>query len=425
MNDSETPQFENRSRICPNCRLLTPAAMARCLECGYLPPEIEAQQREQRERRRAANFVDELLQRKAPFTFIILGVNIAMFFVTMFAGGAADLDILEGFGAFKVELIRSGEWWRLVVPMFLHVGIVHLAFNMYGLWVLGPQIEALYGSARFVMLYVLAGIGGFFVSSFFAGKIMVGVGASGALFGLFGVLFVFIFKYKKELPTLLQRSMRRGIFLTLALNLGLTFLIPFISRSGHLGGLATGMLLALVVPYWRLRDSEPSKFWNIGQVLSLVLVAFSFVVMFARYQGPKPGFRNVGFRSNIEPTSKVMRGLSAFLQFSNEAERTFFIVQKKLETTPVGTPLPGDLKPLNLKARENLGKVPKWEPGADNLVTRLRDLLKDQDAVLDNPDPKAVEALRRKFNEYQQAQREWLEKDGKEYGLAFEESEES
>lgn len=420
MNDSETPQFENRSRICPNCRLLTPAALSRCLECGYLPPEIEA---EQREERRAANFVDELLQRKSPFTFIFLGVNIALFVLTMFAGGSADPDILRFFGASQNDLIKAGEYWRLVVPMFLHIGLIHLAFNMYALWIIGPQLEVIYGSARYVILYLASGIGGFVASYFFAAPTAIGAGASGALFGLMGVLFVYTRRYKKEIPPLLLVGMRRGIMWTLVINLGITFLLPMISRPGHLGGLVTGMLMALVVPHSPLREKKTPVGWIIGQVAALVLVTVAFVAMFAHYGGPKPSWRNLGFRMNIVPGLDFGEKVGAFVENGNAAEKTFLDIQKKLEKAPAGTPLPADLKTANLKAQEKLAKVPKWNPGADQLIIRLRDLLKDQEAVLDKPDPKAVEALRRKFKEYEQAQRKWLETEGEQYGLTFEEPE--
>lgn len=418
MNDSETPQYENRSRICPACGLLTPAAIPRCLECGHLPPEIEAEQREQR---RAAYFVDELLSRKSPFTFIFIGVNVAMFLLTMFTGGAADPDVLRFYGAAQNDLIRGGEWWRLIVPMFLHVGGIHLAFNMYALWILGPQLEAIYGSARYVMLYLASGIGGFVASFFFSAPNVVGAGASGALFGLMGVLFVYTRRYKKEIPPLLLGEMNRGIVRTLVINLLLTFAIPFISRPGHLGGLATGMLLALVIPHSPLREKKTPVGWVVGQIASLVLVGVAFVAMFAHYAGPKPSWRNLAIVRNLLPTGG--EALAAFVENGNAAEKTFLEIQKKLETTPAGTPLPAELKTSNLKAQEKLAKVPKWNPGADELLVRLRDLLKDQEAVLDKPDPKTVAALRRKFKEYEQAQREWLEKEGVNYGLSFEESE--
>lgn len=420
MNDSETPQFENRSRICPNCRLLTPAAMSRCLECGYLPPEIEIEQREQR---RAANFVDELLQRKSPFTFIFLGVNVAMFVLTMFAGGSADPDTLRFFGASQNDLIKGGEYWRLVVPMFLHVGLIHLAFNMYALWIIGPQLEVIYGSARYVILYLASGIGGFVASYFFAPPMAVGAGASGALFGLMGVLFVYTRRYKKEIPPLLLVGMRRGIMWTLVINLGITFLIPMISRPGHIGGLVTGMLLALVVPRSPLREKKTPLGWVFGQLAALLLVTVAFVAMFAHYQGPKPSWRKLGLAINVVPGWGLSESLGAFVENGNAAEKVFLDIQKKLEANPEGKFFPADLKTSNLKAQEKLAKVPKWNPGADRLIIRLRDLLKDQEAVLDKPDPKAIEALRRKFKEYEKAQREWLETEGEQYGLTFEENE--
>lgn len=158
------PVTERPLRVCHQCGLLTPSGVLRCLECGALPPEVE---REQRERQRAARFVEAVFFRRAPLSYVLIGINVAMFLLTAFAGGSTDPEVLTAFGACNRKLIDQGEVWRLVVPMFLHIGIIHLLANMYALWVLGPQLESLYGSARFTILYLLSGIGGFVASYFF------------------------------------------------------------------------------------------------------------------------------------------------------------------------------------------------------------------------------------------------------------------
>lgn len=157
------PVTERPLRVCHQCGLLTPSGVLRCLECGALPPEVE---REQRERQRAARFVEAVFFRRAPLSYVLIGINVAMFLLTAFAGGSTDPEVLTAFGACNRKLIDQGEVWRLVVPMFLHIGIIHLLANMYALWVLGPQLESLYGSARFTILYLLSGIGGFVASYF-------------------------------------------------------------------------------------------------------------------------------------------------------------------------------------------------------------------------------------------------------------------
>src|SRR6185295_3406352 len=119
------------------------------------------------------------------------------------------------------------QWWRFVTPVFLHSGVIHLAVNMYSLWMLGPYVEKLYGSAKFVFFWVVTGIAGV-VASYFAlvpadtnlgvlGRFVLktqdvpSAGASGALFGLVGVLFVFGIRYRNELPEGFKRAFGTGL----------------------------------------------------------------------------------------------------------------------------------------------------------------------------------------------------------------------
>ena len=108
-------------------------------------------------------------------------------------------------------LIASGQWWRFVTPVFIHIGLLHLAFNSYALWIVGPQVEKLYGPARFVILYVLTGIAGVY-GSYFTIPNAISAGASGAIFGLFGVLLVFGIRYRHSIPPEFKRAVGTGVF---------------------------------------------------------------------------------------------------------------------------------------------------------------------------------------------------------------------
>src|SRR5262249_62026124 len=115
------------------------------------------------------------------------------------SGGSEDTDTLIAFGAKTNGLLQSGEWFRLITPIFIHAGLLHLLLNSYALWVVGTQVEKLYGSARFLLIYLLAGVGG--VAGSYFGPIIIhksfdspSVGASGARFGLFCVRAVVGFR---------------------------------------------------------------------------------------------------------------------------------------------------------------------------------------------------------------------------------------
>lgn len=169
------------------------------------------------------------------------------------SGGSNDPATLIAFGAKMNDLLRRGEWFRLVTPVFIHAGFLHLLLNSYALWVVGPQVERLYGSARFLLIYLLSGGGG--VAGSFLGQIMFrrpdapSVGASGAIFGLFGALAVFVYKYRRELPPAFRRALRAGVLPVIVINLAIGFSFPFIDNAAHIGGLITGAVLTLVIPY--------------------------------------------------------------------------------------------------------------------------------------------------------------------------------
>src|SRR5438128_5405715 len=178
-------------------------------------------------------------------TYALIGVNVAMWLVTALVGPgdwlhqlvSPDMSTLMLLGAKVGPAIRGGEYWRLVTATFLHYGIIHLAVNMWALLQLGTVCEVLYGRARFLILYVCSGVMGTFAS--YKLSEVLGVGASGAIFGLFGVAVVYSIKYRRELPRGMGDRMLRSLMPALLLNLVITITIPLIDKFAHLGGLIT------------------------------------------------------------------------------------------------------------------------------------------------------------------------------------------
>jgi membrane associated rhomboid family serine protease len=132
--------------------------------------------------------------------------------------------------------VANGEWYRLVTSMFLHASILHIGSNMLVLYWVGPQLETRYGPARYLALYMGAGIAGGLGSFLLEPHVPV-VGASGAIFGLFGAIAVVLLRTTGSIAPILP---------LLFINLALTFTVPGIAYGGHLGGLAGGVLIALV-----------------------------------------------------------------------------------------------------------------------------------------------------------------------------------
>jgi membrane associated rhomboid family serine protease len=143
-------------------------------------------------------------------------------------------------GPGEVGGVAVGEYYRLLTAAFLHAGIFHLAMNMFALAMLGPTLESALGRSRFLALYMLSALGGSTLSFLLSAPNQLGVGASGAIFGLFGAYYVVVRRLGGE---------TRSIVMLLVINLVITFTIPIIDWRAHLGGLLTGALVAAALAY--------------------------------------------------------------------------------------------------------------------------------------------------------------------------------
>ncbi len=178
---------------------------------------------------------------KPRMTYILLYINIVIFFLIELNGGSMNPENLILFGAKYNPAIVNGEWWRIVTSMFLHIGFLHLFMNMLALYFLGTVVERIYGSFRFVYIYLLAGIAGGLTS--FAFNVSIAAGASGAIFGLFGALLFFGTIY----PDLFKQTMGVNVLLILIINLVFGLLVPQIDMGAHLGGLIGGYIASAIV----------------------------------------------------------------------------------------------------------------------------------------------------------------------------------
>jgi len=148
-------------------------------------------------------------------------------------------------GAVYGPAVADGEWWRLITAAFLHLGALHILFNMYALWLFGPIMEQMYGHVEFAVIYVLCALGGN-VLTILAAPDQPALGASGAIFGLFGLAFV-VSRRRHLLLGPEARAMLSRVGTLLVLNVIITFSVPNISWTGHLGGLAVGAVIGLLL----------------------------------------------------------------------------------------------------------------------------------------------------------------------------------
>jgi len=177
-------------------------------------------------------------------SYAILGVTVVVSFLAMQPEGSGLLRLLE-----LDKGLGNGQWWRLVSPVLVHASLLHLAFNMYFLYLVGPLVEQVYGSARFLLLYVLTAATAS-LASFVLGS-GPSVGASGALFGLCGVLLVGRVLHRPVLRGQQRAIMSQIGFLVvinLVLGFGMNTFGGNIDNFAHLGGLAGGLWLGLLIP---------------------------------------------------------------------------------------------------------------------------------------------------------------------------------
>lgn len=162
-----------------------------------------------------------------------------------------------------VHGIAEGEYYRLITAMFLQYGLLHLLLNVWALWVLGRVLEATLGPARFVALYLTAGLGGNVAAYLFTAPNVPTAGASGAIFGLFAALFVVLRKLGRDTSAVVP---------ILVINLFFTFTVPNISIGGHLGGLAVGAVVALSMAYAPRARRTLVTYGTVGAVLAVLAV---------------------------------------------------------------------------------------------------------------------------------------------------------
>ncbi|NOZ06520.1 MAG: rhomboid family intramembrane serine protease [Chloroflexi bacterium] len=192
------------------------------------------------------------------FTYILLAINVAVWLAMTAMGGSTNTGTLIRFGAKVNDLIVQGQYWRLLTSIFLHAGIAHLGFNMYALYVLGLEVERLYGHKRFLVLYFMAGLFGSVLSFNFGARISVG--ASGAIFGLAAALMAFFARHR-EMFGRHGRQQLLNIAFIIAINLFIGFSLPGIDNLGHLGGLAAGLVLG----WYFTPDYQTSWDWSVNQ----------------------------------------------------------------------------------------------------------------------------------------------------------------
>ncbi|MCV7302093.1 rhomboid family intramembrane serine protease [Mycobacterium barrassiae] len=191
-------------------------------------------------------------------TYVLIAINVVMFGLQMVSPELQRELVLFS------PAVADGEWYRLLTSAFLHYGPMHIVFNMWALYVIGPPLEIALGRARFIALYLMSALGGSVVVYMLSTLGAQTAGASGAVFGLFGATFVIGRRLNMD---------TRWVIALIVINLVITFVVPNISWQGHLGGLVTGAVIAAAYAY------APRKHRTAVQASATVAVLLLFLLL--------------------------------------------------------------------------------------------------------------------------------------------------
>ena len=273
---------QSATRMCPNCRALIDRKARVCPLCkaalGYRAGGV-------------GKLLQNVLPNFMPVSFALLTVNFVVFLVIFAAErdlSAQDLrrlvwgvssPSLARWGADVGALVSAGQWWRLVSAVFIHIGIIHLAFNSYALIFIGPLLEELLGKERFLLLYIFTGAFGFLVSNWYYGPWLTTAGASGAVFGLIGAGIVFSKRWSQWGSMLGQQLIHWAIY-----GFGYGLVIGA-NNAAHFGGFVAGVAFAYLLPNrQRVKESAAGSFlWSLTYWLCLTAIVLSlFLALLGR-----------------------------------------------------------------------------------------------------------------------------------------------
>jgi rhomboid protease GluP len=178
------------------------------------------------------------------FSYVFLVINVIVFLAGLALDSAGIQPSLLELGWKDTARIAAGEYWRLVTPLFLHAGPAHIFFNSYAIYIIAPQVERVFGSLRFVVIYLLSGIAGVVASMIFNPNVP-SVGASGAIFGLIGALIVYLYRHRELFGGMGRRRLMAALEIA-GINL-LIGLAPGIDNWGHVGGLVSGVAMTALL----------------------------------------------------------------------------------------------------------------------------------------------------------------------------------
>jgi membrane associated rhomboid family serine protease len=256
--------------ICEECMTFAPVGI-KCPEHAGVGASRRPAQRAMQPTRQARRTIAGL---EAPATVGLIALNVLVYLVTVYEGvGISEPggEVFNRGALVGAQIYAQDEWYRLVTTMFLHASLLHISLNMLVLYWCGTVVERALGTWRFLLIYFVSGIAGSAGALLFSGPFAVTVGASGAIYGIFGALLILEYRATGSFT---------GPALTLiVLNLALSFVIPNISWGGHVGGLVGGTLATFALLHFQYTRPR-----SLGPALVVLIMAASFIVAYVRVE---------------------------------------------------------------------------------------------------------------------------------------------
>ncbi len=282
MFGKQDQNYETALRMCPSCRALIDRSASVCPLCG-----AHVRSARSRPSPTPGRVAGGVIPVPTSANTIIMAFTIVIYAITWFMtqraasaamqsapsfGGIAS-SVLIRMGA-KCPLIFAGQWWRLVTAIFLHAGLIHIGFNLWCLFDIGPIVESLFGATKYIVLYLVTGVFGYVVSLWWR-PLGVSIGASGAIMGLIGILIGASFHHG-AMGKDLRRQLWRWVIYIFIFGL-----LPIFSvdNAAHFGGFISGLLLGYLVPEGDPLTKAGEGLWNLLAAISVLIIAGSFVLM--------------------------------------------------------------------------------------------------------------------------------------------------
>jgi rhomboid protease GluP len=271
----------DQRRMCPHCRAFI---TTRDKVCPYCNERVGPRATELRD---AGAILGGFIPHARFVTMIILLINIGLYLGTAIfsqgvgdGGGFMSIDqrTLYAFGAkFRPAIFGQGEWWRLVTAGFLHGGLLHIGMNSWVLFDLGAQVESVYGASRLIVVYFMATVFGFLLSTVWA-PLSLSVGASAGIMGLIGAMIALGMRERSSPAA----AANRGMYIRWVVYMLILGLLPglHIDNAAHIGGLAAGFGVAYLAGTPRISRAPSERLWLAAAAFCVVITAACFLKMY-------------------------------------------------------------------------------------------------------------------------------------------------